>query len=299
MTLSHGLDDKAVRHAVEGASADAAFAALARVAHAEAGLVLPPDKAPMVMSRIGKRMRRVGARSLEEYCELLECPDCGEERREMIFALTTNVTSFLREAHHFECFRETILPELVTRARQGGRVRLWSAGCSTGQEPYSLAMTVLEAFPEAATTDLRILATDIDPHVLREARGGSYAEQLLQPLPEIWRSRFFEPGSEATGQWRVKEEVRRLVVFRELNLLDRWPMKGRFDAIFCRNVVIYFDRVTQSALWPRFHGALAPGGYLFLGHSERIDLADQPPFRPAGTTIYQRTDGAPAAPAEA
>jgi chemotaxis protein methyltransferase CheR len=298
MTGCHAVDGGTAADRSDGGSADAAFATVARIAHSEAGLVLPLDKAPMVLSRIGKRMRLVGAASLEDYCELLRREEGADERREMIFALTTNVTSFLREAHHFDRFRDAILPGLVQRARQGGRVRLWSAGCSTGQEPYSLAMTVLEAFPDAIDADLRILATDIDPHVLREARRGSYPEQLLKPLPAAWRDRYFERDRGADGDWRVTEKLRRLTAFRELNLLGRWPMTGRFDAIFCRNVVIYFDRATQSVLWSRFHAALAPGGHLFLGHSERIEATAEAPFRTAGTTIYQRMDGVPVAPAE-
>ena len=298
MTQCNDLEGRMDAGVAGGGPSDAAFAAVARIAHSEAGLVLPPDKAPMVLSRIGKRMRKVGASSLQDYCKLLEQADGCNERREMIFALTTNVTSFLREAHHFDYFREKMLPELVERARQGGRVRLWSAGCSSGQEPYSLAMTVLDAFPEAADADVRILATDIDPYVIGEARAGCYADHLLEPLQTTWRTRFFEPHEGSAGYSRVNDEIRRLIVFRELNLLGQWPMTGRFDAIFCRNVVIYFDRATQSTLWSRFHAALVPGGHLFLGHSERIDPMDDVPFRTAGTTIYQRTDGVAVAPVE-
>mgnify|MGYP006278468359 FL=1 len=298
MTQCHDPDRRMNAGIAGGGPSEAAFAAVARIAHSEAGLVLPPDKAPMVMSRIGKRMRKVGASSLQDYCKLLEQADGNDERREMIFALTTNVTSFLREAHHFDFFRERILPELVRRARQGGRVRLWSAGCSSGQEPYSLAMTVLDTFPEATNADIRILATDIDPHIIGEARAGTYADHLLEPLPASWRARFFQPDEGATSHYSVNEEVRQLIVFRELNLLGQWPMTGFFDAILCRNVVIYFDRATQSALWSRFHEALVPGGHLFLGHSERIDPTEDVPFRTAGTTIYQRTDGVAVAPVE-
>lgn len=272
-----------------GSAADHAFQTISRIARAEAGLVLPPDKAPMVMARISKRMRKIGVSSLTDYCALLATDDALSERREMVYALTTNVTSFLREAHHFEQLRERLLPDLVARARAGGRVRLWSAGCSSGQEPYSLAMTILDAFPEAARHDLRVLATDIDPHVLGEARRGSYPAALLEPLPAPWRTRFFEAQAGGEDMCRVTDQVREIIAFRELNLLGPWPMKGRFDAIFCRNVVIYFDRETQAELWTRFHGALADGGHLFLGHSERIDPAGAP-FRPVGTTIYQRVD---------
>ncbi|RDC74532.1 chemotaxis protein [Rhodovulum sp. 12E13] len=266
------------------------FDTIAARAHREAGLVLPRDKAPMVLARIGKRLRASGHATLAEYCAFLDSEAGVEERRELIYTLTTNVTSFFREQHHFDGLRERILPGLVERARAGGRVRLWSAGCSSGQEPYSLAMVVLDALPEAARCDLRILATDIDPYVLAEARKAVYPEAQVEPVPEAMRRRFLEPapGRDGTRAWRVAEPARSLVAFRELNLLKEWPMRGRFDAIFCRNVVIYFDRETQRCLWERFAAALAPGGHLFLGHSERIDTAATDAFRVVGTTMYQR-----------
>jgi chemotaxis protein methyltransferase CheR len=266
------------------------FDTIAARAHREAGLVLPRDKAPMVLARIGKRLRASGHATLAEYCAFLDSEAGAEERRELIYTLTTNVTSFFREQHHFDGLRERILPALVARARAGGRVRLWSAGCSSGQEPYSLAMVVLDALPEAARCDLRILATDIDPYVLAEARAAVYPDAQVEPVPEALRRRFLEPapGRDGTRAWRVAEPARRLVAFRELNLLKEWPMRGRFDAIFCRNVVIYFDRETQRCLWERFAAALTPGGHLFLGHSERIDTAATDAFRVVGTTMYQR-----------
>jgi len=246
----------------------------------------------MVLARIAKRMRAFGHAALSEYCAHLEGEAGAEERRELIYTLTTNVTSFFRERHHFDALRDRILPQLVARARAGGRVRLWSAGCSSGQEPYSLAMTVLEALPEAARLDIRILATDIDPHVLTPARDAVFPEAQAQPIPESLRRRFLEPAecSDGSPGYRVAEPVRRLVTFRQLNLIGPWPMKGRFDAILCRNVVIYFDRDTQRRLWGRFAGVLPPGGHLFLGHSERIDTAATHGFRVVGPTMYQRAE---------
>ena len=271
----------------------AQFDAIAALAHAEAGLVLPRDKAPMVLARIGKRIRAGGHADLAAYCAHLHSADGEAERRELIYTLTTNVTSFFRERHHFDALRERLLPELAARARAGGRVRLWSAGCSTGQEPYSIAMVVLEALPEADSCDIRILATDIDPHVLARAEAGLYPDQQVEGVPDALRGRHFVPAPEAgvAGARRVADPVRRLVTFRPLNLLGSWPMKGRFDIVFCRNVVIYFDRETQSRLWQRFAAALVPGGHLFVGHSERIDTAACGAFRPAGTTMYQRAEG--------
>ncbi len=268
------------------------FDAIAALAHAEAGLVLPRDKAPMVLARILKRMRASGHAALADYCAYLDGDEGADERRELLYTLTTNVTSFFRERHHFDAMRDRILPSLVARARAGGRVRLWSAGCSSGQEPYSLAMTVIEALPEAPRLDVRILATDIDPHILGPARDGVYSDAQVEPIPEALRRRFFERAERADGcrALRVTEPIRRLVTFRQLNLIGPWPMKGRFDAILCRNVVIYFDRDTQRRLWGRFAEALAPGGYLFLGHSERIDTAANHGFRVVGPTMYQRAE---------
>jgi chemotaxis protein methyltransferase CheR len=268
----------------------AQFDRIAAFAREEAGLVLPRDKAPMVLARVGKRLRALGLTSLAEYCAHLDRDDADGERRELLYTLTTNVTSFLREEHHFEALSTRLLPELVARARSGGRVRIWSAGCSSGQEPYGLAMLVLDHMSDAAEHDLRILATDVDRNILRLARAGVYDAHQVEPLPKAWRDRFLAPAPAEAGRpgFRVADAVRRLVTFRELNLLHNWPMKGLFDIVFCRNVVIYFDRHTQAALWPRFAAALQPGGTLFLGHSERIDTGQCPEFRVVGTTMYQR-----------
>lgn len=269
------------------------FEAIARFAHAAAGLVLSRDKAPMVLARVGKRMRALGLQSLGDYHDYLSSEAGEVERSELLFALTTNVTSFFREKHHFDVLRDSLLPDIARRARSGDRIRLWSAGCSTGQEPYSIAMTVLEALPEAPRCDIRILATDIDRKVLARARAGTFDTGQTETVPEPLRRKYLLPvasardAQRATSVSQVSDELRGLVVFRELNLLEEWPMRGKFDAIFCRNVVIYFDRDTQARLWPKFANALLPGGLLFLGHSERIDTAQFSQFRPAGTTYYQ------------
>ena len=273
------------------------FEAIAQFAHRTAGLVLSRDKAPMVLARVGKRMRALGLESLGDYHDYLSSDAGDAERSELLFALTTNVTSFFREKHHFDVLRDSLLPALARRARSGDRIRLWSAGCSTGQEPYSLAMTILEALPEAPRCDIRILATDIDRKVLARARAGTFDAGQAETVPEALRRKYLLPvatsraGHPASSAYQVSDDLRGIVVFRELNLLEEWPMRGKFDAIFCRNVVIYFDRDTQARLWPKFAKALQPDGLLFLGHSERIDTAQFPQFRPAGTTYYQ-LDGA-------
>ncbi len=180
----------------------------------------------------------------------------------MLAALTTNVTRFFREPHHFEHLQDTVLPPLLAAARKGGRVRIWSAACSNGQEPYSIALTILALMPDAAKHDVRVLATDIDPNMLAEGRAGQYSTETLEPVPPAQRQRWFHPAG--PGQWVVDDELKRLVTFREVNLVGPWPMRGKFDAILCRNVMIYFAEDTQATVWHRFTPLLPPGGHLYI-----------------------------------
>lgn len=265
-----------------------AFTFIASLALREAGLMIPRDKGTMVFARLNKRLKALGLKDYRSYCKRLQEGDAGAERKALISILTTNVTSFMREAHHFEMLQDDILPMLMQKGRSGGRVRLWSAGCSSGQEPYTIAMTVLQTWPDAAKFDLRILATDIDHMVLQKASEGVYAQSAIETLPEQWKARFFKVAS--PGQWAVRPEVRQLIAFRELNLMKPWPFSGRFDVIFCRNVVIYFDQDTQNALWPRFEEACMPGGTLFVGHSERVEAAAGTSFDVVGKTAYRKPD---------
>ena len=178
----------------------------------------------------------------------------------MLTALTTNVTRFFREPHHFDHLRDRVMPRLAETARRGGRVRLWSAACSSGQEPYSMAITVLAALPEAPELDVKILATDIDPtDPGRGARGRLLRRRHRARAPAAARAWFRRTAMGGPRPWRVSDEVRSLVAFRELNLIGEWPMQGRFDVIFCRNVVIYFDEPTQEQVWSRFVAQDEPG----------------------------------------
>jgi chemotaxis protein methyltransferase CheR len=268
----------------------AEFDQIAAIAYREAGLAIAPGKSAMVHTRLARRLRALGLKSYLDYCALIASREGAQERREMISALTTNVSHFFREEHHFTRFRQEILPGLREKLSGGGRVRIWSAGCSNGQEPYSIAMSALTDTPIAPDADFKILATDIDPNVIAFARCGVYPEPMTAGLPPDLRARFFHPdGASPAPAWRVSGAVRRLVTFRELNLLDGWPMQGGFDVIFCRNVVIYFDEVTRADLWQRFADVLAPGGWLFLGHSERLAGGCGTLFAGRGMTAYQRT----------
>jgi len=269
---------------------EADFSRIARLAHQAAGLAIGPGKSAMVRTRLARRLRALGLSSFAAYCRFLDGPEGGAEVGRLVSALTTNVSHFFRETHHFDILRAQVLPPLVARAKAGGRVRIWSAGCSNGQEPYSIVMAMIEAgMPLEA--DVRVLATDIDPNVIRHAKAGLYPDAMLSGLQDPKRARFFErsDGAPEPG-WQASADLRGAVHFRVLNLLDPWPMRGTFDAIFCRNVVIYFDAQTQDRLWRRFADQLAPDGWLFIGHSERLSAGVLPRFQGRGITAYQRRD---------
>jgi len=260
------------------------FRQIAALVHSEAGIVLAETKANLVYSRLAKRLRAIGLRTFREYCALIQGVEGTDERQAMIAAMTTNVTRFYREAHHFEYLKTHVLPELLEGARKGGKVRIWSAGCSSGEEPYSIALTILGIEPDAADYDIRILATDIDPEMLRRGRTGVYPAKQVGDVPAELRRRWLKASG---SDIEVGPELEELVRFRELNLLREWPMRGRFDIIFCRNVMIYFDDDTQNATWDRFAEILQRGGLLCIGHSERITLTSHP-FDLVGQTIYRR-----------
>jgi chemotaxis protein methyltransferase CheR len=248
------------------------FQQIAGIAHADAGIDLCEAKASLVYSRLTKRLRALRLESFRSYCALLSGHDGGEERQQMVAALTTNVTRFFREQHHFEHVKTHVVEPLVATARAGGAVRIWSAACSSGEEPYSIALAVLSAMPDAASLDVKVLATDIDPDVLRKGQSGVYGEAAMAPVPKEMRQRWFSPQADSTGEkvWRAGEDLRKLVTFRKLNLIGAWPMRGPFHAIFCRNALIYFKEETQLEIWRRFVPLLAPSGRLYIGHSERL-----------------------------
>lgn len=272
---------------------DAEFEFIRHVIGENAGIVLGPNKRQLVQGRLGRRLRELGLPSYEAYCEHVR-QSGPEELVGLINALTTNVTSFFRENHHFEALSTYMLPEALKRNAATRRLRIWSAGCSTGEEPYCLAMVAAESMPVAARWDLKILATDIDSDVIATARQGIYPLDRLSSMPAERLRRHFHKGTGAqSGNAVVKPGVRELVTFRALNLLHNWPMRGPFDIIFCRNVMIYFDQATRERLVNRFGEMLVPGGYLCIGHSESIH-GGTVPFRLVGKTIYRRTGGASA-----
>jgi chemotaxis protein methyltransferase CheR len=275
----------------EFAFSDANFREIARIAKEEAGIDLPESKATLVYSRLAKRLRALGISTFSDYCAMVR--EDETERNGMIAALTTNVTRFFREPHHFEHLKTNILEPLVESARRRKRIRLWSSACSTGQEPYSMALTVLSAIPDAASLDIRILATDLNPHVVAHGRNGTYQNEELRDVPPNLRAKWFEsvPGDGRAPVMRLKEEARSLVSFRELNLMGSWPFQGPFDAIFCRNVAIYFDRETQNTIWSRLARLVRENGALYIGHSERVAGAANAVLSTDGITTYRKKAG--------
>jgi chemotaxis protein methyltransferase CheR len=265
------------------------FQRVRKLIYERAGISLAPTKQEMVYSRLARRVRARGLRSFADYLEVVEVDHTESEG--FVNALTTNLTAFFRESHHFD-----ELAALVERSRAAGApdLKVWSCASSTGEEPYSIAMTLIDAYG-TFTPPASILATDIDTNVLAHAEQGVYAAERVSKLTDSQRRRFFLKGTGAhEGSVKVRGELRSLVTFSRVNLLDaKWPINGSFDAIFCRNVMIYFDKATQRAILQKLTPLLRPHGLLFAGHSECFVHASDV-VRLRGKTVYERTPVAPA-----
>jgi chemotaxis protein methyltransferase CheR len=259
------------------------FRALAAIAHAYAGIALSDGKQNLVYGRLTRRLRLLGLASFRDYRAYLQSPDGDSELEPFINAISTNLTRFFREPHHFDHLRQHVA--LPFAAKPDARLRLWSAGCSTGEEAYTLAAVLAREAPDIARRDARILATDIDTDVLSRAAAGEYPAAALDDAPPAYRAQFGVP--EAAVAVRMPESLRGVIRFRRLNLMEPWPFTGLFDAVLCRNVMIYFDAPTKAALIDRFAAQLKPGGWLCIGHSESLQRA-HPLLEPAGRTIYRR-----------
>jgi chemotaxis protein methyltransferase CheR len=259
------------------------FEGLSKRVYKACGIVLGPHKKEMVYSRIARRIRANGLNSFKQYIDLVDS-DNIDEFSHFINAITTNLTSFFREKHHFEYLSSVVIPQLLEKNAASKRVRIWSAGCSTGEEPYSIAMTLQGRFP--SNWDVKILATDLDSNVLNKAQNGVYnAKNITGIEPEEIKKWFLKsPNGES---YKVKPSLQGLISFKRLNLLECWPMKGPFDLIFCRNVLIYFDKETKDLLFAGYYNLLSPGGYLFIGHSETMGK-EHTEFRNLGKTMYQK-----------
>ncbi len=252
----------------------------------QTGIALAKDKRQLVYGRLVRRLRALGQTSFHSYIESLSSDTA--ELRECINALTTNVTAFFRENHHFEYLADTLLPWIYQHKPQGKRMRIWSAGCSSGQEPYSIAMVLQENPPTEPGWDIKILATDLDTNVVAHGKAGKYHEDRVTGISDQRLRRFFQKGTEENaGYLRANSSLRELITFKSLNLMHAWPMRGPFDLIFCRNVIIYFDRTTRNNLARRYHQLLSNEGVLIIGHSESLaDLGDV--FVSRGRTVYER-----------
>ena len=263
------------------------FRAVADIVYGHAGIVLEAGKAMLVYSRLSPLVREAGCGTFANYIARLR-QDKTEEAR-AVAALTTNHTFFYRESHHFEHFASEVRPELLRNLGAGKPVRMWSAGCSSGEETWSLLMTLLGSdrmeAKRVASKDLVILASDLAPHAVKKAVAAKYTAKDMEAVPAELRQMWAKVEGEAAT---ITDEARSLVRFRELNLLGDWPMRGKFDVIFCRNVMIYFDHPTKERLVARFADALLPGGHLYIGHSERVTGAAAQILEPVGPTIYRR-----------
>ncbi len=278
---THGAMEAATESGREFVFTAADFERVRKLIYGRAGISLSTSKREMVYSRLGRRLRALGLSDFREYLRLLENGD-GAEWEAFTNSLTTNLTAFFREEHHFP-----LLADLLQRHKGSGQIALWCSAASTGEEPYSMAMTAIEAFG-TLTPPVRILATDIDTSVLAKAEQGIYAMERLEKMPQERVRRFFLRGKgRQAGQVRVRDELRAMINYRQLNLLDAtWPIRGPFHAIFCRNVMIYFDKPTQYGILQKFLPLLRPDGLLFAGHSESFHHAADL-FRPRGKTVYE------------
>jgi chemotaxis protein methyltransferase CheR len=249
-----------------------------------AGIVLADHKQDMVYNRLVKRLRELKYDCFDDYLHYLDSEPA--EFTQFINTMTTNLTSFFRERHHFEFLDEVILPDIAQQ--EVNKLRIWSAGCSFGEEPYSIAMTLLDSAVDVSSWDVRLLATDIDSAVLTSATEGVYEQERVELLSQAQLHNWFLKGvGDQSGQVKVRQLLQDMITFRYMNLMEEWPMTGPFDLIFCRNVMIYFDSETKEKLLDRMADLLKPDGYLFLGHSEAMPRHGKR-YRLIGKTIYQK-----------
>jgi len=267
------------------------FDFVVRLIHRLAGISLAPHKIEMVYARLARRLRSLGLRDFDAYCELLDSEAGADEVGFLVNALTTNLTSFFREPHHFDHLARVALPAVVRReaGKPKPRLRVWSAGCSSGAEPYTISMVVASSVLDIHRWDARVLATDIDTHMVETARAGIYPETMAEEIPPRLRESFIRRAVDERGAsaFQVSGAARTMVTVKPLNLLETWPMKGRFDAVFCRNVLIYFDRIGRARVVERFADILADDGFLYLGHSETLHGVTGA-FHQIGATIYRK-----------
>ena len=260
---------------------DAEFNRIRELVREHTGIALSEAKRQLVYGRLARRLRALQLTDFGTYIKMLERGEPAE-LEEFTNAVTTNLTSFFRESHHFDYLANDALPAIAARDTGMRRLRIWCCAASTGEEPYSIAMVLRECAQMLNGWDAKLLATDLDSNVLAHGIAGVYTEERFGTVSATRRRSFFE-GT------RANDEVRSLITFKQLNLMNEWPMRGPFDAIFCRNVIIYFDKPTQRALFERMAKMQRPGDYLFLGHSESLYRVSER-YDLIGKTIYRRNN---------
>ncbi len=272
----------------EFAFSDADFQRRAKLAYDYAGIALSESKQNLIYSRLSRRLRALKLEAFRDYCEYLDTTPSEVEN--FINSLSTNHTKFFREVHHFEHLRAHVAGPFAqgVARKPGGRLRIWSAGCSSGEEPYTIAVVLMREIRDIGANNVKILATDIDTDVLARAAVGEFAVAAVDEVPKEYRSYFAgRAGEGASEKVAMGGDVKSLVAFRRLNLMETWPFHGLFDAIFCRNVMIYFDGPTKTKLVERFTRQLRPGGFLYIGHSESL-VGAHPGLDLVGRTMYRR-----------
>jgi chemotaxis protein methyltransferase CheR len=266
------------------------FRQISDLVYEHCGINLHDGKRELVRARLAKRLRKKNFDTFAQYIKYVLNDSTGREFSTLVDSLSTNLTKFFREDQHFKYMSGTLLPAIISakQARSEFRIRAWSAGCSSGEEPYSIAITLLEAIQGKGRWDVKLLATDVSTRILEKAKQGLYEEERIEPIPMPLRTRYLKKHRE-TGQLRyeVAPAIRNLVIFRYLNLMKEWPIKGPLDFIFCRNVMIYFDKPTQERLINRYYRLLGPGGVLFTGHSESLTGIEHA-FQYVQPTIYMK-----------
>jgi len=261
------------------------FSRFRQLIYDESGISLGDQKQTLLASRLSKRLRDLGLATFSEYYAQVTGDPTREEFTRMLDLISTNKTDFFREPKHFDVLREQILPSLAGEKR----IRIWSSACSTGEEPYTIAMTLYEGVSDPSQWDFKVLASDLSTRVLAKAAAGVYdAERVRDVPPEVVRRHFLRGRGDSEGQLKVKPHLASMIQFRRLNLMDeRFPIKSPLDLIFCRNVMIYFDRPTQEQLVNKFYRYLKPGGHLFIGHSESLQWVNHQ-FKSLAPTIYRK-----------
>lgn len=267
---------------------DKEFELFKHLIYQQVGITLDAPKKTLLVSRLGKRLRDLKLPSYQAYYDCVNAQDGEEELMKLLDLVSTNKTDFYREPVHFDFLRDQVLPEV----QSAKTLRIWSSASSSGEEPYTIAMTLFDAIPDISRWDIKILASDISTRVLAKASSGIYEEERVSQLPQDLVQRHFLRGKgPQAGKLQVRPQIGRLVAFRRINLMDpTFPIRSPLDVIFCRNVMIYFDRPTQAKLMEKFFRYLRPGGYLFIGHSESLQWIDHQ-FTYLRPTIYQKPVG--------